>query len=103
MKHLVKRVRANTDTVLLIFGLAGVFVFAVEGALAAMRAELDVFGLLVLSFATALGGGMLRDLLIGATPPNAIKDWRYVATAFTGGAAVVCFSHLFHVVQGNLL
>ena len=62
MKYLVTRLRANTDTVLLIFDLGGVFVFAVEGALAAMKAELDVFGMLVLSFATALGGGILRDL-----------------------------------------
>jgi uncharacterized membrane protein YeiH len=103
MKYLVTRLRANTDTVLLIFDLAGVFVFAVEGALAAMKAELDVFGLLVLSFATALGGGMLRDLLIGATPPNAIKDWRYGTTAFAGGAAVFCFSNLFQTVPVNLM
>ena len=77
--------RGNTDTGLLIFDLAGVFVFAVEGALAATKVEVDVFALLVLPFATALGCGVLRDLMIGASPPNAIKDWRYGATAFADG------------------
>jgi uncharacterized membrane protein YeiH len=43
-----------------------------EGALAGIDAGLDVFGLLVLSFVTALGGGPIRDLLIGAIPPNSI-------------------------------
>ena len=84
-----------TDRALLVFDLAGVFVFAVEGALAAIRAQLDVFGVLVLAFATALGGGLIRDLLIGAVPPKAICDWRYGATALAGGGPVICFSPLF--------
>ena len=84
-----------TDQALLVFDLTGVFVFAVEGALAAIRAQLDVFGVLVLAFATALGGGLIRDLLIGSVPPKAICDWRYAATAFAGGGAVICFSPLF--------
>jgi uncharacterized membrane protein YeiH len=71
--------------------LAGTFVFAVEGAVAAIQANLDLLGLLVLSFVTALGGGVIRDVLIGAVPPNSIRDWRYAATAFTGGGAVFFF------------
>src|SRR5260221_7468522 len=66
--------------------LAGILVFAVEGALAAILGELDLLGVMVLSFATALGGGVIRDLLIGAIPPQAIRDWRYSAVAFAGGA-----------------
>jgi len=54
-------------------------------------------GLLVLAFATALGGGIIRDLLIGAVPPNSLRDWRYSAVVFTG-AAIVFFMHRF--VQG---
>jgi uncharacterized membrane protein YeiH len=65
--------------------LAGTFVFAVEGAMAGVEASLDLFGVLVLSFVTALGGGIVRDLLIGAAPPAAIRDWRYATTAFSGG------------------
>jgi uncharacterized membrane protein YeiH len=81
----------NQDVVLLVIDLVGTFVFAVEGALAGINAGLDVFGLLVLSFVTALGGGTIRDLLIGAIPPNSIRDWRYAATAFAGGGAVFFF------------
>jgi len=64
------------DVVLLAVDLVGTFVFAVEGALAGIRGELDLLGLLVVSFVTALGGGTVRDLLIGAVPPNSIRDWR---------------------------
>ena len=85
----------SQDLLLLVVDLIGTFVFAVEGALAGIDAGLDVFGLLVLSFVTALGGGTIRDLLIGAIPPNSIRDWRYGATAFAGGGAVFFFHPLF--------
>jgi uncharacterized membrane protein YeiH len=77
----------------IIFALdvAGTFLFAVEGAVVAAEAGLDVFGILVLSFSTALVGGVARDLLIGAVPPQAIKDWRYPAIAFAAGAATFFF------------
>jgi uncharacterized membrane protein YeiH len=67
--------------------VAGTFLFAVEGAIVAADAGFDVFGILVMSFSTALVGGVARDLLIGAVPPQAIKDWRYPAIAFAGGIA----------------
>lgn len=67
--------------------LAGTVVFAIEGAIAAMNAGLDLLGVLVLSFIVALGGGVVRDLLIGATPPSAMGDWRYPALAFAAGLA----------------
>ncbi|WP_414870007.1 trimeric intracellular cation channel family protein [Pseudomonas sp. IT-347P] len=70
--------------------LAGTAVFAVEGAIAAMRSQLDLLGVMVIAFIVALGGGVTRDLLIGATPPNAVADWRYPALAFfMGGLAFV--------------
>jgi len=93
----------SQDLVLLITDLAGTFVFAVEGALAGIRAELDVFGLLVVSFATALGGGVIRDLMIGAVPPNSIRDWRYATTAFAGGAAVFCFYPSIRQIPSGLM
>jgi uncharacterized membrane protein YeiH len=64
---------------LLVMDRVGVFVFALSGATAAVRQRLDFFGVLVLSFATASAGGILRDLLIGAVPPATIRDWRYLA------------------------
>jgi uncharacterized membrane protein YeiH len=72
--------------VVLAADLAGTVVFAIEGASAAIRAGLDLLGVLVLSFIVALGGGVVRDLLIGATPPSAIRDWRYPVLAFVTGS-----------------
>lgn len=71
--------------VVLAADLAGTVVFAIEGANAAISAKLDLLGVLVLSFVVALGGGVVRDLLIGATPPSAIRDWRYPVIAFAAG------------------
>lgn len=88
----------NFGTLLLILDLIGTFVFALEGAGAATAARLDFLGVMVLSFATALGGGIIRDLLIGAVPPNSIRDWRYGTVAFTGGAAVFFFQHFVQQV-----
>lgn len=65
--------------------LVGTFVFALSGAAAGVRRRLDLFGVLVLSFATASTGGILRDVLIGAVPPAALTDWRYLAVSLLAG------------------
>ncbi|MGC1922143.1 MAG: TRIC cation channel family protein, partial [Acidobacteriaceae bacterium] len=80
--------KSNSARLLLIVDLLGTFLFGLEGATAATRGNLDLLGLMVLAFATALGGGILRDVLIGASPPNSIRDWRYSATAFLAAAFV---------------
>ena len=84
----------DSDKLLVVLDLAGILVFAVEGALAAIGGDLDFFGLMVLAFTTALAGGIIRDLLIGAIPPQSLRDWRYGTTAFAGGA-LVFFLHEF--------
>ena len=66
--------------------LLGTFVFALSGAVASVKRRLDVFGVLVLSFAAATAGGIARDLLIGAVPPAAMRDWRYLAVSLVAGA-----------------
>ena len=81
------QLKAKSNAVIFAMDLAGTFLFAVEGAIVAANSGFDVFGIMVMSFSTALVGGVARDLLIGAVPPQAIKDWRYPAVAFTGGAA----------------
>lgn len=86
--------KSDSERVLFACDLAGTFVFALEGARAAADAGLDYLGVLVLAFATALAGGIVRDLLIGAVPPQAIRDVRYPLTAFTGGVVVI-FLHGF--------
>jgi uncharacterized membrane protein YeiH len=67
--------------------LAGTFIFGFQGALLALAAHLDLFGVLVLAFATALGGGVIRDVLMGALPPSALRGWSYPCTAFAAGAS----------------
>src|SRR5580692_2738504 len=97
-------VRSNSGRLFLTFDLIGTFVFALEGALAAIAGELDFLGLLVLSFVTALGGGIIRDVLIGAIPPGSIRNWRYGAVAFAGGAAAFFFyDRVQHVPQPVLI
>jgi uncharacterized membrane protein YeiH len=66
--------------------LLGTFVFALSGAAAGVRRRLDFFGVMVLSFAAGNAGGITRDVLIGATPPGAISDWRYVGVSVLAGA-----------------
>jgi uncharacterized membrane protein YeiH len=72
--------------------LVGTFVFALSGALAAVRARLDVFGVVVVGVVTAIGGGILRDALLGLTPPAALRDWPLLAVP-AAGAIVVFFWH----------
>jgi uncharacterized membrane protein YeiH len=67
--------------------LAGTFVFAISGATLGVRKRLDLFGVLVLSFAAAVSGGIARDVLIGATPPVALANWHYVAVSCVAGLA----------------
>jgi uncharacterized membrane protein YeiH len=65
--------------------LIGTFVFAISGAMLGIRQGMDLFGILVLAFVTAVFGGILRDLLIGAIPPAAVGSWYYLALAVTAG------------------
>src|SRR6476661_8623353 len=66
------------ETLVLALDLFGTFVFALSGGMRGVRRQLDVFGVLVLSFAAGNAGGITRDLLIGAVPPAAIADWKYL-------------------------
>jgi uncharacterized membrane protein YeiH len=79
---------AYAASTLLVLDLAGTFVFALSGAVAGVKERLDMFGVLVLSFAAASAGGIMRDLLIGAVPPAAISDWRYLAVSLLAGSIV---------------
>ena len=69
-----------------VIDIVGTFAFALRGAAAAVKRRLDIFGVLVLSFCAASAGGIARDVLIGAVPPAALSDWRYLATALVAGA-----------------
>ena len=76
--------------VLLGLDLVGTFAFALNGGLTAVRAaHLDVVGVVTLGMITAVGGGIIRDILLGALPPATFVDWRYLAVAAAGGYRVL--------------
>ena len=77
----------NGHVLFTVLDLAGTFAFALSGAVAARERGLDWFGVGVIAFSVACGGGVLRDLCIGAIPPAGLADWRYLATAIA--AAVI--------------
>ncbi len=74
--------------------LAGTFAFAMSGAIAARHKGLDVFGILVVAFTVACGGGILRDLCLGAIPPVGLSDWRYLAAATLAAVITMCLQPL---------
>jgi uncharacterized membrane protein YeiH len=85
---------------LLALDLTGTFVFALNGALTAVRAaRLDVVGVVTLGMMTALGGGVIRDLVIGDIPPATFRDWRYFALAVGGGLVAFALSKLLNRLE----
>ena len=72
-----------------ILDLTGTFAFALSGAVAARQKRLDLFGILAIAYIVACGGGVLRDVSIGALPPAGISDWRYLAVAALAAALVI--------------
>jgi len=78
-------------TLIYALDIVGTFAFAISGALVASKKNFDLFGVLIIAFATAVGGGMLRDVLMNAHPINWIGDLNYVWTIF----AAVLFTFLF--------
>ena len=78
----------SAEELLFAVDIMGTLVFAVEGAMAAVNGNLDLIGIMTLAFSTALGGGILRDVLLGALPPTSLRDWRYPTIVLTAAVAV---------------
>ena len=93
--------RPTLASVVLVADLTGTLVFAAEGAMVASARHLDLFGIMVLACVVALGGGMIRDVLIGAVPPSAIRDWRYPALAFLTGLMVFLLPPALRLAPGG--
>jgi len=91
-------VTSDASTTQVVLDLVGIFVFSISGALVAVRKEYDVFGVLVLAGATGLGGGFLRDVLIDATPPAALQDWRYLLAPLVAGL----LAFVYHPAIGRM-
>lgn len=88
MNELTAAFKEYATGTLLVLDLIGTFVFALSGAVVGVKRRLDIFGVLVISFAAASAGGITRDLLIGSVPPAAIADWRYMAASVLGGLLI---------------
>lgn len=88
---------------LVAFDLAGTFVFALSGAAVAVRHRLDLFGVLVLAFAAGNAGGITRDLMIGALPPAAMSDWRYVAVCILAGLITFYWDRIINRFNSSVL
>ncbi|SMD14249.1 trimeric intracellular cation channel family protein [Kibdelosporangium aridum] len=88
---------------LVVLDLAGIAVFAISGALAGVRARLDAFGIAVIGVTTALGGGIIRDVLLGAQPPTSLRDWRYLLVPIVTSLAVFWLHPQFAKLRRGVL
>jgi uncharacterized membrane protein YeiH len=85
------------EPLILVLNLLGTFAFGLSGGILAVRKRMDLFGVLVLSVATGLGGGIMRDIILGHAPPSTLTDWRYIAAAALPGLLVfVRYSRVIH-------
>jgi len=91
------------DKLPIVLDLTGTFVFALSGALAGTKRGLDLFGVMVLSFAAGNSGGITRDLLIGSVPPGAVGDWRYLGVSLIAGLVTFYFSPLIVRMSNSIL
>lgn len=73
----------------LLLDLVGTFVFAISGAVAAKQRNLDLFGVIAIAFVVACGGGIVRDVCIGATPPAGLSNWRYLTAAIVAALMTI--------------
>ena len=94
-----KALRDSKMDELLVLNLAGTFAFGLTGGILAVRKKMDLFGVLVLSVATGLGGGITRDLILGRVPPATLVDWRFLAAALLPGLLV--FVDFRQIVRWN--
>jgi len=92
----------NNPRLFTFLDLAGTFAFAISGAAAARSRGLDWFGVIVIAFAVACGGGVMRDLCLGAVPPTGLTDWRYLTVA-TSAAVLTMVANPLVLRLGQLV
>lgn len=83
------------ELILFVFEMVGTVAFAISGAMIAIKKRVDIFGVIVLSAMTALGGGIVRDILIGHLPPAMFSDYRYVLAAVVTSVIVFIAAYIF--------
>ena len=93
----------TTSPWFLALDLLGTFAFALNGALTALRvARIDIVGVVTLGMITALGGGIIRDVLIDSLPPATFSDWRYLAVAAGGSLLAFLFGRPLNRLWGPI-
>ena len=80
----------DTDVLFFLTELIGTIAFSISGAIHAIRRELDLFGVIFLGAITAIGGGVLRDILLGQIPPQAFLNYVYMLVAVVTAVIVFC-------------
>jgi uncharacterized membrane protein YeiH len=90
-------------TIYTLIDLGGTFAFAMSGAIAAKEKGLDVFGTLVVAFSVACGGGIIRDICIGAIPPAGLSDWRYLLVSIIAAGIVMGILPLMKLLDRPVL
>lgn len=93
----------SASTIFMFLDLAGTFVFALSGAVAARQKQLDVFGIFSLAFSVACGGGIIRDLCIGAIPPAGLNNGWYLAAVVAATVLASGFYKFVHLLQQPVL
>jgi uncharacterized membrane protein YeiH len=93
----------TASPLLLALDMTGTFAFGLNGALTAVKAtRLDIVGVLTLGVITAMGGGIVRDVLIGDVPPATLRDWRYLALAVGGGLVAFALGQRLHRLEMSI-
>ncbi|SAK82680.1 membrane protein [Caballeronia hypogeia] len=94
----------NSHSLYLVLDLIGTFAFAISGAVAARQRRLDLFGIVSVAFMVACGGGIVRDVCIGAIPPAGLSNWRYLAVSLLASAvAILAYAPVRRLRQPVLL
>jgi uncharacterized membrane protein YeiH len=96
------RVHDNSLQLHEVFDVLGIFTAAASGALTGLRKGLDLVGVLVLAAVTGLGGGVVRDLMIGATPPAVLTDPYYLSSAAAAAVIVIAVERRILPVSGRI-
>lgn len=82
---------------------AGIAVFAASGAMLGVRKDFDLWGIIVVGVLTGVGGGILRDVLLGVTPPASVENWPPVAVAVLSSLLVFLFHPAFSQLRRSVL
>lgn len=94
---------SSANDIYKLLDLVGTFVFAVSGAVAAKQKGLDLFGIFVIAFTAACGGGIIRDVCIGAIPPAGLTNWLYIVTALAATIISISFYRIVNILNQPVL